>query len=202
MKTELLMNNVVLLISTTLTAFILFRVLYINEKPYTNRELDNVGTENNGAGVSAIHIDWNNVHNFKPNEFQGQLDLLDKNVIYAIQKLRNIIGRIRVSPAKGAIARPNIKSKNSMHFAGLDNGIDRISLAIDFEPLDVDLKTAYEAAQSIPEIGAVGVYPDWRLPGLHIDLRKRKSDYTIAKWAGINDATGKQVYVDINQVIT
>ena len=174
-------------------------VLVSRKSQAQNVELDSVSKKNNGAGVSAQYVNWALVPNFSESEFQNQLHLLDRNVLYALQKLRNKIGRILISPAPGAIARTDESGKGSMHYAGMDNGKKRLSQAIDIMPLDVDLKTAYRAAKYIPEIGAVGVYPDWQpYPGLHIDLRTRKAGFEIAKWSGLM-VEGQQVYRSVNE---
>lgn len=188
------MKNVFLFAASLLTAY-----YFTNKnKVIINQELDTVETKNNGSNVSSLHIDWNRASDFSVDEFQNQLGCLDKNVIYALQKLRNKIGRIDISKAVGAIARTDNDSKNSMHYCGVDNGVKRLSLAIDIHPRDVDLKTAYEVAKTIPEIGAVGVYPNWHTAGLHIDLRQRKGNYTIASWADIGSGSDHN-YVGVNE---
>lgn len=159
-----------------------------------NQELDTVDTKHNGLNYPASNIDFNKINGFTVDEFQGQLHLLDAQVIYTLATLRSLIGRIRISPAPGAVARTQ-GSESTMHFAG--NG--RLSLAVDIMPLDVDLKTAYQAAKSISQIGAVGVYPDWNpQAGLHIDLRKRKAAFKIAEWSGLK-INGSQVYRGVGE---
>jgi len=120
---------------------------------------------------------------------------LDARIIFVLDALRERIGRLMISPAKGAITRI---APGSQH--DISNG--RLSVAIDVMPLDVSLSEFYEVARSMPEIGAIGLYPDWLpYPGAHIDLRKRKANGTLATWSGIKNAAGKQVYGGINEAL-
>jgi len=179
-----------------LTPILFASVLLFPKSAKANKELDSVSTKNNGLGYSAANIDFDKIYGFSESEFQGQLHLLDANVIFVLQKLRSKIGRIQVSPAYGAIARTD-GSKTTMHYANLKDNV--LSLAIDIMPIDADLKTAYKAAKEIKEIGAVGVYPDWKpRAGLHIDLRDRKANSSIAEWSGLATAQG-QIYRSVNE---
>lgn len=169
---------------------------YLKQPTINNEELDTVTAFNSGLGYQASKIDFKTVEGFSETEFQGQLHLLDAQVVFMLVKLRAKIGRIKISPAHGAIARTT-GSKTTMHYADLS--IDKLSLAIDIMPLDVDLKTAYEAAKTIREIGGIGLYPDWQpMAGLHLDLRKKTNG--LALWAGLK-INGKQVYRGINEAL-
>ena len=171
------MSKITLLTCAAIAAaFVFYKI-----KPVHNYELDSMSRKHNGLNIPASRLDFNNIDGFEAVEFQDQLHLLDAQVIYVLVKLRKLIGRIRISPAEGAIARTDGK-QSTMHFADLELG--RLSEAVDIMPLDVDLETAYKAALTIPEIGAVGAYPDWKpLPGLHIDLRKRKQGNRLSSWS-------------------
>lgn len=181
------MNKIVLFLSVVAMVVYVRRVDAVIE----NRELDTMTVQHNGSSQSALYVDWERVPDFHPDEFQGQLHLLDKEVVYVLQALRDIIGRIKISPVLGAIARTDKAAIHSMHYAG--DG--RLSRAVDIMPMDVTLKQAYEAAKMINKIGGIGVYPDWKpRAGLHIDLRKRKVNYQVAQWSGVKNEAGLQVY--------
>jgi hypothetical protein len=176
-------------------AALLVIVFVARAKP-ANQELDDMTTKHNGTGKKATTLDWSKIKNFSPAEFGASLDLLDSGVVLALQKLRDKIGAIMISPAAGAIVRTD--NENTMHYAD-DGGKGRLSVAIDIMPLDTDLKTAYRAAKQINEIGAVGVYPHWLpFPGLHIDLRKRKPGHLLAEWSGLK-INGEQIYKGVNE---
>lgn len=151
--------------------------------------------ENNGTNRRADTIYWGRIIGFEPSEFQQQLHYLDAGVIFALVKLREKVGRIKISPAPGSIAR---NKPGSMH----DISDNKLSLAIDVMPLDVSLSEFYQAAREIKEIGGIGLYPDWLpFPGAHIDLRKRKFNGALATWSGIKNAEGKQIYGGINEAL-
>lgn len=128
-------------------------------------------------------INWAEVNHFTPDEFHGQTDLIEPRLVVAIDQLREILGgRLRISPAPGAIAR-DYGSDRSQHWVGdLDNPV-RLSTGIDLFPLDNSLGEVYAAAKQVPMIGGVGLYPDWSpSPGVHVDIRPRKLDGTLAEW--------------------
>ncbi len=165
------------------------------KKPASNQEDEPVSRIRNSAASPASKIDFSHIEGFSASEFHNQLHLLDVRVIHMLVRLRGKIGRIRISPAPGAVARAS-GSKTTMHYAEPESGI--LSEAIDIMPIDVDLETAYQAAMQDPAIGAVGVYPDWLpLPGLHVDLRPRIGS-RIAQWSGLK-VDGKQVYRSVQE---
>lgn len=150
----------------------------------------------NGKDISAASIDWSRVSNFTPPEFYGQLTRLDAGVVFALQKLRDKIGRIIISPIGAqAIAR---ERPGSWH----DVTGGKLSKAIDIMPIDATLETLYEAAKTIPEIGGIGLYPDWDpYPGAHIDLRERKPGGGLATWSRFKLADGSTVDRGINEAL-
>lgn len=190
------MSNKVFLISAALAGVFLFGKSAFANSADKNTESEAVPTSNinNGSGIPASHLDWSQVQYFKPDEFHGQLDHLDSNVVLELDALRGMVGRIMVSPAPGAVARFQPGSQHDM-----TNG--RLSLAIDIMPLDVSLADFYKAAQTRVRIGGVGLYPDWLPhPGAHIDLRDRKPDGSQATWSGLKIA-GVQQYRGIQEAL-
>lgn len=165
-------------------------------KARANDEIEPVSTSqnHNGKNISAASIDWSRIPDFSPGEFHGELSRLDAGVVFALQKLRDRIGRIIISPVGSeAIAR---KKPGTWH----DVTGGKLSKAIDIMPIDSSLEELYQAVKTIPEIGGVGVYPDWLpYPGAHIDLRARKPGGGLATWSGIKLADGSQVYRGIDE---
>lgn len=170
--------------------------LFLNRKPVNDEAEIMPGTSaHNGRDQRASALYWGQIKYFSKDEFNDELENLDAQIILTLEKLREKVGRIMISPAEGAITR---KKPGSMH--DISNG--RLSLAIDVMPIDVSLKKFYDAARQLPEIGGIGLYPDWRpYPGAHIDLRKRKNNGLLATWAGVN-VDGEQVYSGIDKVLT
>ena len=178
-------------------ALIIGGVFFISKKSAANQESEPMTSRKKTDAVPASEIDFSQIDGFTESEFQNQLHLLDSRVVYMVAALRKKIGRLRISPAPGAIARTS-GSKTTMHYAEPAAGV--LSQAIDVMPLDVDLKTAYAAAMQLKAIGGVGVYPDWLpLPGLHLDLRPRKNNH-IAQWAGVKE-NGKQIYKGVQEAL-
>lgn len=154
---------------------------------------------------SAVYVDWSKIRHFKKEEFlryyskeyHSVLHLFDAQLVYAVDNLREVVGEILlISPVKGAISRIKEKYKYSRHYA-----VNRLSDALDLMVPSGDLRKIYDT--NIPEIGGIGVYPDWKpYPGIHIDLRPRKTDGSRAEWMGrlIVDKNGKkqQEYVKID----
>ncbi len=151
----------------------------------------------------ATTVNFDALLNFAESEFtdeingnrQSALPFMDSRIPIMLQKLRNRIGRIRISPAPGAIVRFRPGSRHD-----ITGG--RLSDAIDVMPLDATLAELYAAAQELPEVGGVGLYPDWEpMPGAHIDLRPRKADGSLYTWSGFKLADGRQVYRGIDEAL-
>lgn len=159
--------------------------------PKNNTELENVSHQTHALGFSAQYVDWDLVPNFSPDEFGGALQHLDAGVVYALQKLRDKIGRIMISPADGAVFRFRT---GSMH----DASGGKLSKAIDIMPMEASLNQLYFAIQNIPEFGGVGLYPNWSpRAGAHVDIRVRKDSGALYQWAQVDDSG----YVDINEAL-
>ena len=126
------------------------------------------------------------------------LPFLDAGVPHALNLLRERLGaRLLVSRAVGAIART--WSQGSQHHVRLKQGcLQILSHACDLWIPESTLQEVYAAAQDVPAIGAYGAYPQWdTYPGVHIDIRPRKPDGSLALWMASYQGTGKgrtQVY--------
>lgn len=67
-------------------------------------------------------------------------------------------------------------------------------------PSGMSLLSLYKVAEDCGFTG-IGIYPDWRLEGkklggLHVDVRDRQGPH--AKWMGVSQGGGKQVYIALN----
>lgn len=151
-------------------------------------------SRHNGRNISAASIDWSRVKYFQESEFFGQTLYVDAEVVFALDKLREKVGRLMISPVgPDAIVR---RKPGTWH----DITGGKLSKAIDIMPLDASLSQLYFSAQSIPEIGGIGLYPDWKPhPGAHIDLRVRKPGGGLAEWSGVIADNGVQVYRGVDK---
>ena len=74
----------------------------------------------------------------------------------------------------------------SQHYTGL---------ACDFDVSNVPLVEAWLALERIPEVRGIGIYPSWRTPGLHADVR---TDLERARW--FRDSNSQYQNVDASFV--
>lgn len=124
---------------------------------------------------------------FKIVEFGPSLPFLAVGLLYRLDNFREALGKpVAISKAAGSLIRFDIDSE-SQHVFGRAADI--------VLPEGPDIQTAYNVAKSCGFTG-IGVYPDWYIPGLHLDIRPGN----FAKWAGVK-VNGKQEYVSIYQVI-
>lgn len=171
--------------------------------------------------MKASKIDahgWAQIKHFGPDEFMGwkeqcgalvqppppssMLPFLDAEVVYVLDKLRDILGaRLLVSRAEGAIART--WSPDSQHYCvGCSGSLGRVSRACDLWVPDSTLQEAYVAAQDVPGIGSFGAYPQWHTyPGIHIDIRPRKANGDIAKWMAYYQGVGKKNVLQVYRAL-
>ena len=102
-----------------------------------------------------------------------------------------------ISPAPGSIGRHGGTSM-SMHNVdrwGTVKAIDIMFSNLEFNAESV--KKILNAAKK-SNFGGVGVYPHWQPRwGVHLDIRKKKKNGKIAKWA----RNKKGIYVSIDDVI-
>lgn len=137
-----------------------------------------------GTSMQAIDIQWSNILHFRPTEFPpGELSLTLAKTIFVLDHFRNLLGsQIYPSTAPGALARTD-GSPTSMHRADPDRCM--YSIAIDVFPEEPI--RAWMAAQTVEEIGGIGLYTDtWRngAPSimLHLDLRAREGGLPTLWW--------------------
>lgn len=124
---------------------------------------------------------------FTVKEFGLSLPFLSTGLLYSLDEFRAKLGRpVMISEAPGALIRFDTDSE-SQHVFGRAGDI--------VLPEGPDLQTAYNVAKTCGFRG-IGVYPDWYIPGLHLDTRPGP----FAHWAGIKK-DGQQQYVSIHQVI-
>ncbi len=140
-------------------------------------------TSMNDARVTAADVIYFSKY-FKESEFpMDTLAYIDPQIITTLNNLRHIYSApIHPSPVREAWIRFD-GSTTSRHYVG--NG--RLADAADFFP-GGSIQMCWLAAQSIPEIGGIGLYPYTRhgnlnpggySPMMHIDLRPYKGSIRV-----------------------
>jgi len=100
-------------------------------------------------------------------------------------------------------------SAKSLHKWGIDHTSSALAVApvknktflakaVDFDvevETYADLVDVFLDIDSIADIGGLGIYPQWRRPGFHIDIRTRKHPLHGARWVAWYDRRkNKQIY--------
>jgi len=102
--------------------------------------------------------DWKSVRYFTPDEW-GDWGQVDRELIFLLDSIRHNAKKPVVIHCAYATAG---HSEHSYHYRGM---------AVDFHILGMHVVDQFLLASQYSEVGGIGVYPYWRSPGLHIDLR-------------------------------
>ena len=122
-------------------------------------------------------VDWNKVTHFTETENWGDWRKIDAFLIYALDALREMVGRpIIIHNAYATTGH----SPNSQHYQGK---------AADIHIKGLSVLDQYIAAEKINLFNGIGVYPFWNTPGLHLDVRQKP-----ARWG--RNAAG--IYVNLD----
>lgn len=142
---------------------------------------------------------------FKQADFGPYWPLMSKDLLVKLDEFRHRLGYpVAISPAPGSIGRPIIgggETESSAEKSYHNYLIHGEVKAIDVMPMPplgattTERRRWVETAQAVGFTG-IGLYPDWKpRVGLHLDVRPTK----LATWAGVRNAQGKQVYVNISE---
>lgn len=122
-------------------------------------------------------INWALINHFNQNEFSEDPDIYaHPDLLMALDKWRTDYGsKIIPSKAQGALARPEMASRTSYHYADPYSGV--YSRAVDVFPQG-SIPWAYLSALQQKAFGGIGIYftkrdhrgADW--PMIHVDIRK------------------------------
>ena len=104
----------------------------------------------------------------------GEPNKIDPLLIYYLDQLRDFAGR----PFKINYGTQGVHSPNSQHYLGR---------AVDGYFPDLSIKEQFLLAIRFPFNG-IGIYPFWNNPGLHLDVRKLRSQQFRSMWW--RDASG------------
>jgi uncharacterized protein YcbK (DUF882 family) len=133
---------------------------------------------------------WSQVKYFTKNEAWGDWTKLDRDLIFAIDKLRGLVQK----PVKIHCAyAQDGHTTNSYHYLGL---------AVDLNIEGLPVMDQFIAAERFNIFNGIGVYPMWNNPGLHLDLRPVDKLGPDSRWLAIyekNDAGVQvQTYIEFN----
>ena len=138
--------------------------------------------------IDWLKVDYFNTHEDKFSENPD--DYAEPKLIYNLDSFRKIVGRpISPSPVTGALARFDLDSINSRHYA-VDRESDAIDVFVSAEPA-----TTFIHAISCRLWGGIGIYFDTKFRGkqhimYHLDCRPLKNGLPVI-WYRLN---GKYFY--------
>jgi uncharacterized protein YcbK (DUF882 family) len=132
--------------------------------------------------------DWKEIKHFSPNENWGDWTKMAKNLFLALDKFREYVGHpVYVNCGYATNGHTN----KSYHYKGM---------AVDIHVKNVNVIDQFLAAERIDEFNGIGLYPDWRNPGLHLDIRPKNQKFEKdSRWLAIR-LNGKQTYIALNSV--
>lgn len=132
---------------------------------------------------------------FKPSEFGLWWPLMNSQLLVKLDLFRELWGApVMISPAQGGIGRhDDSNSQHNVNKWGEVRAIDVMPQGMDTAQ---DRQRAVRLAEQVGFTG-IGIYPHWQpRPGIHLDVRE--GDH-VAKWAGLLNDNGQQVYAAIEQ---
>jgi len=107
---------------------------------------------------------------------------MDFELLKRLDALREFVGHPIIIHCGYAT---NGHTKHSQHYLGK---------AADFHILNMNLINQYLMAERFMFTG-IGIYPDWKHPGLHCDVRYKDHEQPQDRWARIN---GRYVFLNAN----
>ena len=107
---------------------------------------------------------WGQIRNFDKKEWRDDYNQVNKELIALVDRLASFVKqKYNGAPCIIHVAWEQTgHAKDSQHYSG--NAVD-----LDFR--GVPLRWQLMSAERF-EFGGIGVYPFWKSPGLHLDIRK------------------------------
>lgn len=130
-------------------------------------------------------MNWSKVKHFTEKENWGSPSLMDYDLIYGLDALREYVG-LPVIIHCGYATKGH--SKKSWHYTGH---------AVDCHIENMSILDQYLAAERFG-FGGIGVYPYWVKPGLHLDTRHLAPYEKGARWVGVMKDR-KQIYLALDE---
>ena len=123
---------------------------------------------------------WEQIGYFTPTENWGDPAKMSFELVKRLDCLREFCGNPIIIHCGYAIQG---HSENSQHYLGK---------AADLHIMGLSLINQYLLAERF-NFGGIGLYPDWKHPGLHCDVRKKAIEDPYNRWAKID---GKYVFLN------
>lgn len=130
---------------------------------------------------------WNKLQYFTKKENWGNPDKIDPSLLFVLDAVRDLVGHSFIINCG---YKTDGHAKNSQHYQGK---------AVDFYVKGIPFKEAYEKInQALLELNiqnevGFGVYPQWEIPGFHLDVRGTRARWGFAdgKYVGLEYAMTK-----------
>ena len=135
--------------------------------------------------------DWGKVRFFTKNENWGDPLMMERDLIFLLEELR---GRFDCPFVIHCGYETSGHTQNSQHYRG--NAVDFHVVGPQFlDAIDLIGRYIGPAPTGFDRDGVIGlgIYPHWRDPGFHLDLRGYR-----ARWGAVS-LGGKQVYVSFEE---
>lgn len=107
-------------------------------------------------------MNWEQVHHFRPEEWRDDPSKVSPELVLILDHFRSMINAPVIIHCAWQQDGHSLKS---YHYTGQ---------AVDFHVEGAPLELQYSVLASIRDIGGLGFYPGWNLPGWHVDLRSGK----------------------------
>ena len=127
--------------------------------------------------------EWKQIKYFNPDENWGDPIEINFDLLKRLDALREFCGNPIIIHCGYTT---DGHTKNSQHYAGK---------AADFHIMGVRLINQYLLAERF-NFGGIGIYPNWKNPGLHCDVRYKDHEEPFNRWVKINGR-----YAMLTQVI-
>lgn len=103
--------------------------------------------------------DWTKVKNFTQKEFRYDPEKVAPELVYLLDDFRALLGqRVYINVAWSSSGH----SPKSFHYTGM---------AVDFHCKEENYLDQYALLREFHQLRGVGFYPEWAIPGWHVDLR-------------------------------
>ncbi len=128
---------------------------------------------------------WKNIIHFSRNEAWGDYKKMDTRIFDYLDAMREYCGKSIIIHCG---YEEDGHTTNSQHYLGM---------ATDYHIVGMSLLDQYLLAEKFPW-SAIGVYPDWKNPGIHADCRNLSPDRIRGKRWARKTIDGKKEYVALD----
>lgn len=116
--------------------------------------------------VTMTYPDWDQIPNFSPKEFGATT--MSKLLIYTIQDMRNYVEKRKIYIHSG--------------YRKGNRGYHPLAMAADLYIEGLHVIDQFLIAERFDAFNGIGVYPNWRNPGIHVDVRPYTKEGIDSRW--------------------